>query len=954
MGRTIGAAGRKYGLGRVAALTKAINMENLAENQEDYFIRMFKNIILWSKSDMYTGNFQGGYSARTSIAIFKQQRNNPLTEFDERLRELLNGMGQAVTFVDPWHEANVFTGNNSNNKYGTILLIPSYNALDGTRMPDAVQRQVLHDVYNYGTGLVIAEWFHLLNSLPNKRSFSYDDPSSQSLIPGLEPDVDSRVEGLIDASPFVAEDNIVFSDADEIVYTVEDINDDTSHAISPIFTITNTVLDTPFRGHISQLGTAKDDAIIFWETDLPAEGTTTTTTTTTTTSIPYDDIKLKVGKFYLENVCGPQKLYLSGEDKDFFLMENNDLFLIRNIEEPVELNFDIVAEDYFESKRFSTVLEHVTINLIECDKPITLPKNGSRPAYSWRDPNGYEQRWGQNAPSNVISPYEEYSFEGQGLIDKPAIVCLGGQHSDDNVFWMQINEGGTYTVKFDTDLAITDCVSMYLITNTPSTNTHPVQHEEFFNSWRSNPLIHEDGTNHIIRLFEFGSPSNNPNWGKTCGQSEVSYTFNVDQPMAVDPENQNVLITGEAYLVFGLMKNRYVTEHSDTACATITFGTTTTAPPPEYDFVVFVQNNAADVEVTSNGSDNLTAFKFTSIATTNPIDNVETFYISTVQSNTVFDQLLVSEDSEYITINTRQSTDSSRTIDVTLTEMPTNGGQAVINITGSSVTTTPAPTTPPPPTYPLTVSINDTLDNVYLDAYEKDYELTEGWHTVQFFWYTNSGFEYRPSTAATANPYEYKDRPTIDLVINETVIGMVELPSPTPASGGQNTISVGRGTNFGNNNQNTTGRIYIPVDVPVLGGSVELRLGGSEPVPTTTTTTTTTLPPCDDTIYIVCRQVLNCAEDSDGECVPQPSSYQEVLFSTCCPLSDAEVLEIVKDHNNASTTNLNAIYASSCPSSNFDLLAPCFAKDVNGNCQQSIHSEIIDTIICLSSENPLP
>ena len=40
MGVTIGAAGRRYGKGRVAALTKAVNLENLNAVNEDFFIRM--------------------------------------------------------------------------------------------------------------------------------------------------------------------------------------------------------------------------------------------------------------------------------------------------------------------------------------------------------------------------------------------------------------------------------------------------------------------------------------------------------------------------------------------------------------------------------------------------------------------------------------------------------------------------------------------------------------------------------------------------------------------------------------------------------------------------------------------------------------------------------------------------------------------------------------------------
>ncbi len=948
MGQTIGAAGRYYGKGRVAALTKAVNLENLNVSNEEFFIRMLKNIILWVKSDMYTNNSQGSqYAPRNSVAFFR----NDNTEFDARIQQILTSMTHGASKLDPWYEVAPFTGSLSSNKYGVIIIIPSYSALDGTRMRDDTQRHILNDVYNFGTGLVIAEWFHLLNSLPNKRSFTYEDPDNVPTIAGLEND--GRVAGLIDASPFIPEDNVVFSDADSITYSVNDVNDDTSFAISPVYQLNNFALDTPFDGHISQLGQVKNDAIIFWDTDLPAEVTTTTTTTTTTTSIPYDEIKLKVGEFFLENVCGPQKLYLSGQDKDFFLMEGREIFLTKNIEEPVELNFDIVAEDYFENKRFNKVVEHMTIKLIECDKPITLPKNGSKPQYSYRNPqNGtYNAVWGDNAPSEIISPYEEYSFTGQGLIEKPAIVCLGGKHNDDNVFWMQLNEGGEYTVEFNKDLAITDCVAMFLVENTPESNLHPTQHDLKFDQWRQDQTITDGAT--VTRLFDAGAGSNF-NSGRYCGQGVNTFSFNVDQPMAVDPENQNVLLTGEAYLIFNLQKNLYVSDHSDTGCATITYGTTTTAPPPEYDFVVFIQNDAFDVQVTDTSNDPVTAFKFTSVASNAPgVDRVE-LRITPTQPNTVFDNLLVQESSDYITIGNGSESSTVKIIYVYLQEMPTNGGQATVVITGASVTTTTTEPPPPPPKYPVRVTITDDLGLVYLNTYTNNYEFTQGINYAYFNWYVNAGFEYRPSTAATQNPYQYYDRPTITQIISQNPPGMVSLPSPTPASGGANKISVGRGIPPFWGQENTRGQIAIPISVPVLGGEIELRLSGAEPVPTTTTTTTTTLPPCDDTIYIICRQVLNCGKNADGECVPQAGSYQEVVFSTCCPLSDAEVLDIVKSHNGAATTDLNTIYAAQCPANNFELLAPCFAEDSNGRCQETIHSEIIDTINCGASQNPLP
>ena len=44
MAQTIGVAGRQYGNGRVASMTKAINLENLSEVNTDFFVRLFLNL----------------------------------------------------------------------------------------------------------------------------------------------------------------------------------------------------------------------------------------------------------------------------------------------------------------------------------------------------------------------------------------------------------------------------------------------------------------------------------------------------------------------------------------------------------------------------------------------------------------------------------------------------------------------------------------------------------------------------------------------------------------------------------------------------------------------------------------------------------------------------------------------------------------------------------------------
>jgi len=960
MAQTIGAAGIKYGQGRVSALTKAINLENLGSQNQDSFIRMFMNVVMWTRKSRI-GTNSSVFSPNNSVAIF----SNDNEEFDKALSDLFSSAGMSVRMLPPWYEAENFVSNG--NRRDLFILIPSYSALDGLKMKDDSQVKIMNEIHMYGAGLVVAEWFHLLNSIPAKRSFQFTDPNDFNI--GWQDSNQPKIKGLIDCSPFqIDEDYLVFTNADEIVYTVEDINDSTSFAIPRTFSLSNFASDLPLNGNLTQISSAKDGSIIFWNTDIAGDEVTTTTTTTTTTLVPYSDIKLKVGYFYLENACGPQKLYLSGEHSDFFLLEGTDLFLTKNILDPKQLNFNIVAEDYFEHERFNRVVEHVSVNLIQCDTPVTAPKSGAEQCYSFRyGSSEVRSAWGRFAPVGVIVPFHECSFIGKGTGEEPAVICLGGKHNDSNAIWVQLNDGGEYNISVEMKSAFGEIVEIYLIQNRSGSNRQPLQHTSAFNSqsWTINATTNNSDS--IVRRVA------------TSQQfvENFSFSVNVDEPNVVDEDD--IEITGDAYLVLHYKKDLYRSQGDDVAsglvepifsltdkdkvCATITFGTTTTPPPPEFDFIVFIQNKAPATRVTGTGGDGVTAFKFTSIATTDIVENVRTFYINTTVGGEIFKNLHIIESSPYITLDIRSDGSQSKTIDVTLSEMPEGGGSTTIVITGDAPATTTTTTTTQPPRYPVRVSISDNLEGVYLDALTKEAELPVGLYVFTFFWYTNSEREYRlDNTAPSSNPYRYYDRPTITHIISQTVespIPMVILPSPTPDSqSGNNTtmITVGRGISNWNNNfndGNTRGTIYIPVMVPVLGGDIELYLGGDEPDTRTTTTTTQPPEPCDNTIYIICTQTLNCVDDGNGGCTPDSSSYQDISFTTCCEISDSQALSMIRTHKRSSGS-LSQLYSSECSRFNFDLLAGCLPKDSNGNCQQTVHSQVIDIVSCGFFENPLP
>ena len=96
-------------------------------------------------------------------------------------------------------------------------------------MSDFNQETILYEVEVDGAGLLITEWFHLLQSIPTKRSFSLTTDENK---------------GLISASPFSLQNNfVVFTDADEIKYSSIVEDDSMSFAIPETFTLSNSALD---------------------------------------------------------------------------------------------------------------------------------------------------------------------------------------------------------------------------------------------------------------------------------------------------------------------------------------------------------------------------------------------------------------------------------------------------------------------------------------------------------------------------------------------------------------------------------------------------------------------------------------------------------------------------------------------------------------------------------------
>jgi hypothetical protein len=889
--QTVGLAGWKYGSGKVAAFTKAINYENIASNEnESLFVRLFLNACLWAtrNNNIYF------YSGRT-VSIIKTTN----TIFDNRLASLLSSLQifSSVILSEPWYLEESFQDQNTD--FNLYVLIPSYSAFGGVKMPDNRQQRLINRVGG-GSGLIIAEWFHLLQSIPTKRSFSFSNNASA---------------GLFTISPLkIEKDFLVFSKSSELLY-VEAMNDESiSSTVPKTFILNNIALDTPFTGHIVQMDEAKDNATIYWATDLSGSATTTTTTTTTTAIPATEEIKMKIGKLNLINSCGPQKLYLDGPYKNYFALEGDDLYLTKYMENEEKILLNVVAEDYFLSQRFNKIVETLEIDFVNCFAPISRPKDGSGPAFSFRANGPIKAAWGQFAPTGIITPFDDYFFVGEGKAENPAIAAIGGTHGDYNALWMQVNNGGTisYSITASTESIIYhnnysftgDVGGLFLIKNTKTSNIKPSQHN----------------TDLFSSLYDYQVTS-------VYANQTVSNYLLIEDPNELDENDERV--RGDVFLILYLRKDIINSERDDRVYTTLYFGTTTTTPPPQFAYNVIIQNNVPQSTTTVN--------QLTFINKAQNNINLQQFFFLIPNGSLVLENIQAIPTSNVINV-TMNNVNNQKQVVVTLTSMPAGGGLATVVLNGATNTTT---TTAPPPQYSITVNMLNKVNNVTLN--NPSNTDPAGYNEVSTYTFSSvAGLTFNTFSYAVFSGYEYRDnnKPTV-FIDSQNPADMVSLT-------GSNPITVNRTSNI-------NGNISVPIIVPVGGGTIDLELRSPDPVPTTTTTTTTTPPPCDNSIYIICQQVLDCVEGAGGACTPSANSYQQLIFSTCCGLTNEQVMEIIREYNNASeNATLDDMYGSECGLTITEFFAPCLPKDSNGDCQETFHNEIIDVISCGSQFNPLP
>lgn len=915
MPNTIGMAGRTHGNGRVAALSKAISTSDftISGQGQDLLIQLFKNTLNWCINPVPVP-FRGGL-----IDVFLHSTGN--TSLDNIIQSLVSNMGYSCTIKPAWYKPQTIT------RCCARIIMPSYNANLGIRMEDSVQTDIMYNVYNYGEGLLLGEWFHLLQSMSTRRSFSLSTDLNQ---------------GLHTISPILLDlsKRVVFTTVDELLYIKTKENDSMSYTLPSLFSVGNISNDVNFGGHLSQLADIRDDAIVFWSTDVPATSNTTTTTTTTTTAEPVvsDNIKMKLFNVEMVDYCGPQNWYLDGLDKDKFSFDGDSVYLTKNLTEEIDLTFDIVAEDHFDPKRFNKRIQPVHVIARQCNAPITLPKNFEKAAYSWRGlptEASHKKTWGENSITGVISNFSEWDATGKGTADDHKIAYLGGMHSDVNVLWLQLNNGGTVSGKLTTSLSslegggylsydYADMSKVYYVYNTITDDIptiEPYQHEkDIYGSLNTEKF--EDNVN-VQRLV-------GDEYGVTGKNNINSFTFNVEDPNELDSSGNRV--RGDAYLVLILRKSDLRSEYDDRVDLEAWYGTIATTPPPVFTYNVFIINN---VEGTTLSTNSLT---FTSEAQSTPLDP-KTFVIYS-DDGVGINSLSATDNSSILTVEVGTITTpiENRTITVTLEEMPVNGGAATIILSGSTVTTT---TTTPPPVYNFNVTVVNKLtkaDITYTFGGTSYYDYNESFVSTLSTNLGNPVWNYTSVSPDSGYEYVSPNKPS------------VTIESTTDSS-----FYVDTNNFFTTSNSKAI--IFGITNMPIGGGSATIHINPPEPtvIVTTTTTTTTTAAPCSNLIQIICQQTLICTEDADGNCQASLPVSQDVIYSTCCDLDEATVLSIVRTANGAGATDtLQQIYASSCPSTSNTLLNPCQPKDQDGNCQETIHSVVIDEISCGSSDNPLP
>ena len=153
--------------------------------------------------------------------------------------------------------------------------------------------------------------------------------------------------------------------------------------------------------------------------------------------------------------------------------------------------------------------------------------------------------------------------------------------------------------------------------------------------------------------------------------------------------------------------------------------------------------------------------------------------------------------------------------------------------------------------------------------------------------------------------------------------------------------------------------------MPIGGGVDTINIDGglvntttTTSTTTTTTTTTTTLPPCDNTIYIFCKQKVDCTP-VDSICAPLATneiiaySWKFCATSNCTASEQLALDNYVNSYYGVANYKLKPNFIEACPQSNITLLRNC-DNPINGICEDFEILQTLDAFLLTSNERPLP
>lgn len=1001
--------------GRVAAFTKSFHASDLTNR---YIKRLVKNACLWTAVNKID-----------RVAYFDTENET----FNSNLSDVLSDIFGSVVKLSPWYSLQDFNLFNA----GCYILFPNYNPQKGNFMPDSVQSALIDQVLDIRAGLVLGEWFHFLQSLdiPTKRSFSFHGDGT---IPSQEEDPE---KGLFTISPFNIPTfanlskpaNSSFSKKETSFSPYYPSQDDMGISLPNQFNLRNTVNST--GGPIYKTAgynalyidlqdvkpelTAQESEFIY-ETDkvayktyiyyyVDSEEQLATTTTTTTTAAPVSpDIKFEVATISENSSCGPYKLSLAGQHANLFSLENGKLYLLKDPTQADQYNVRIKYEDFFTPKRFKDLYKDFTINLRECNAPLSKPIDGSREIWRYR-PDAAATVWDLGVGA-VTPDSDHYSFTGEGTVENPLSVELGGSHFDNYVMWIQVNEPGTLSWKIESntegnpdgslnsslldvycqnqDVTLrsnSDWANLYLASGIGLT---PRQHSGTISN-----LSYGDG---ITLKNVAGTDIGIAGLTRLQNQKDSEYLISFNPEL-----NNNV------FLLFAYSKDKTISVGDDRVKATLLIGTTPAPPPVIEEFTIFYINRidnssisvespiilkavgGAEVSDGLNESINYTNELDIRVSTTSGYRFASSVFFTIVPSNTPISISVTEEENTFVIAKVQPFT------------MPLLGGSATVYIDAE---TEPVPTTTLPPRVTYTLAFknyaNETrfsLNNLVIDPDQTEkvfkynitaregeggtYNISDCNHLLYLdYGSTISSKTYYPNinlpivsiTDETFLPNSFD--PDHRTCPDEKIVQLGQ-EEACECSGSScqdfeilEEIRVTHGYScFQSNNPNRI-RIDIP-NLPEGGGTVYLRLDGFAVSKTTTTVppttpTPTTLPPCDDLILVFCSQELSCEPDGEN-CSPNLStSSNSITFDTCCPeLSTDDIIRIVYETRIGSSDGLTTdvmlagienYYRNSCPEIPTEAFSECRQQLDNGSCGDINNIRTIDSFPCPSEYNPLP